>query len=217
MIEQSFALSDIPRVITLTFLEMLLSADNAIVLGVLTHSLPVPLRRKALYIGLVSAFILRAGALLAISFLLESIWFQIFGGLYLVYLSVRYFTKKGGSPNIKPSHSFWKVVFLVEIFDIIFAIDSIIAGLAFINSSFSKIWIVYLGGILGIIGMRYAADIFSSLIDRFPNLEKSAYLVVGWIGLKLNLSALQWDLPAPLFWSVTALFFLLGFLKQRRK
>lgn len=216
MIEQTFAFSDIPRIFTLAFLEILLSADNAVVLGLLTHSLPPLLRRRALFIGIASAFVLRAIALLGVVVLFESIWFQLLGGAYLVYLSIRYFFQKHKSTPIKPIHSFWKVVLLIELLDLVFAIDSIVAGVAFINGSFSKLWIVYLGGMIGIFGMRYAAGLFSSLLDRFPKLEQSAYLMVGWIGIKLGFSAFDWTLPAPLFWSVIALFFLLGFFKPKR-
>ncbi len=216
MIEQSFALSDIPRVFTLAFLEILLSADNAIVLGMLSRSLPPPLRRRALFIGIASSFILRAGALFGIALLLESIWFQLLGGAYLIYLSIRYLTKKRKSSEIKPIQSFWKVVLVIELLDVVFAIDSIVAGVAFINGTFSKLWIVYLGGMIGILGMRYAANLFSSLIDRFPSLERSAYLMVGWIGIKLGMSAFDWPLPLPLFWFVIAILFLLGFFKPKR-
>jgi YkoY family integral membrane protein len=216
MIEQTFALSDIPRIFTLAFLEILLSADNAVVLGVLSSALPVPLRKKALFIGIVSAFVLRAVALLGVAVLLETIWFQLLGGAYLIYLAVRYLTQKRKSPELKPIHSFWKVVLLIELLDLVFAIDSIVAGVAFINGSFSKLWIVYLGGMIGIFGMRYAASLFASLLDRFPKLERSAYLMVGWIGIKLGISAFDWPLPPLLFWSVIAILFLLGFLKPKR-
>jgi len=216
MFEQSFAFADFPRVLTLVFLEILLSADNAIVLGVLSHSLPVPLRRKALLIGIGSAFVLRAAALLGIALLFESIWFQVFGGAYLLYLAIRYLSKKRKTLAIKPIQSFWKVVVFIELLDLVFAIDSIVAGVAFINGSYSKLWIVYLGGMIGIFGIRYAAGVFSQLLDRFPKLEQSAYLMVGWIGIKLLSSALHWPLPPPLFWSVTAFLFLLGFLNRKR-
>lgn len=216
MIEQSFALSDIPRIISLTFLEILLSADNAIVLGVLSHTLPKPLRKKALFIGLASSVFLRAGALLTIALLLESLWVQLLGGAYLLYLSMRYFTRKRKARELKPIQSFWKVVLLIELLDLVFAIDSIVAGVAFINAELSKIWIVYLGGIIGVAGMRYAADLFGALLTRFPNLEKSAYLMVGWIGIKLALSAFSCHLPTPLFWSAIALLFVLGFFGTKR-
>ncbi|MGB7978955.1 MAG: hypothetical protein WCF19_07345 [Chlamydiales bacterium] len=215
MIEQTFALSDLPRIFTLAFLEILLSADNAIVLGLLSHSLPSPLRRKALYVGIASAFLLRAAALLGIFLLFQSIWIQLLGGAYLIYLCIRYLCKKKRSTAIRQIHSFWKTVLLIELLDLIFAIDSIVAGVAFINGAFSKLWIVYLGGMLGIIGMRYAADLFSSLLYRFPHVERSAYLMVGWIGVKLGASALHSEIPPLLFWFIIALLFSLGFLKQK--
>lgn len=215
--QQSFALFDIPRILALGFLEVLLSADNAIVLAVLTHSLPPHLRKKALYIGIVSSFILRAGALLAVGFLLSSLWFQLIGGGYLLYLSVHHFLKKTRSPFSPPiPRSFWQVVLLIELFDLLFALDSIVTGIAFINADFSKLWVVYLGALIGIVGVRYAAHLFTSLLERFTRLELSAYLIVGWIGIKLSTSALQLHLPAPLFWSVMLLLFLFGFMKPKR-
>ncbi len=216
MFDQTFALSDIPRIFSLSFLELLLSADNAIVLGVISHSLPAPLRRKALFIGIASAFILRGAALFAIALLLESTWVQLLGGAYLCYLCIRYLSKKRKSVEIKPIRSFWKVVILIELLDLVFAIDSIVAGVAFINGTFSKLWIVYFGGMLGILGMRYAADLFATLIIRFPKLERSAYLMVGWIGIKLGMASFSYSLPPPLFWAVIALLFLLGFFGRKR-
>ncbi len=216
MIEQSFLLIDLPRVFLLAFLELLLSADNAIVLGLLTHALPSDLRRKALFIGLVSAFIFRAGALLLLATILKYPWIQLLGAVYLAYLSIRYFTKTKHPSEIAPSPSFWKTVLLIEFLDLVFAMDSMIAGIAFIDSSLSKLWIVYTGGMIGLIGMRYAASFFSTLLDSFPRLESSAYMMVGWIGLKLGLGALGAQIPHFVFWSFTALLFLLGFLKKRR-
>lgn len=218
MIEQIFELSDIPRVITLGFLEMLLSADNAVVLGVICSALPRDLRRKALFIGVISAFFLRAIAILLIAYLLEYTWLQAVGGGYLIYLSIHHFIKRNRKSLIPehPHYSFWKAVALIEIFDLLFALDSIIAGVAFINSSLSKLWIVYAGGMIGLLSMRFAATFFSSLIDRFPGLETSAYLMVAWIGVKLGVGSFHWHIPPLLFWSVIAALFVLGFLKRKR-
>ncbi|HSX11147.1 MAG TPA: hypothetical protein VLF94_05485 [Chlamydiales bacterium] len=216
MFEQSFAFSDIPRIFTLSFLEILLSTDNAIVLGILSRSLPAPLRRRALFIGLASAFLLRAAALFAVATLLEYAWVELLGAAYLIYLSIRYFTNKRPPLEQTVTHSFWKTVLLIEVFDLIFALDSIIAGVAFIDGSLPKLWVVYAGGMIGLVAMRYGAALFSRWIDRFPRLETSAYLVVGLIGVKLALIVFGWPIPTPLFWSLIAFFFLLGFFKANR-
>lgn len=215
MIEQTFAFTDIPKVATLAFLELLLSADNAVVLGLLCLGLPQHLRKKALFVGLISAFVFRALVILLVTYLLAFTWLQAVGGAYLIFLSIRHFTQKNKVIERKPA-TFWKTVVLIELYDLLFAIDSILAGVAFINSSFSKLWIVYTGGMIGLIAMRFAAKTFSSLIDHFPRLEVSAYLMVGWIGIKLGLGAIPWHLPYPIFWGVIALLFLLGFFPRKR-
>ena len=51
----------------------------------------------------------------------------------------------------------------------------------------SNIFIVYLGGILGIVAMRFVAGVFLKLLDRFQGLEVAAYLLVAWIGLRSTL------------------------------
>ncbi|MES2273751.1 MAG: hypothetical protein V4487_06130 [Chlamydiota bacterium] len=228
MFDQTFALSDIPQIFTLTFLELLLSADNAIVLGIITHSLAPHLRRKALYIGLASSFLLRAIGLISISLLLQHRWVELLGAAYLFYLSLRHFIKKKKSKEEllmpSPSRSFWKTVVLIELIDIAFAIDSIVAGVAFISPApfhttfHPKLWIVYFGGMIGLVGIRFAAEMFSYLIDRFKRLETSAYVMIGWIGLKLGMDAFQWHPPflEPIFWSGIVLLFLFGFTRKKQ-
>src|SRR3990167_981118 len=160
-LSQTFDPSDIPRLVALTFLEIVLSADNAIVLGLLVHSLAPESRRKALSIGLLSAFVLRVLALLAISILLAYPWLQLLGAAYLIYLAIQHFFKTRKEQLVPAVRSFWKTVLLIELFDLAFAVDSIIAGLAFITAGFPsnalihpKLWIVYIGGILGLVSIR---------------------------------------------------------------
>ncbi len=216
MLGQTFDLIDIPRLLALSLLEIVLSADNAIVLGVLSNALPPFLRRRALYIGALSAFISRAAAIFFVSLILHSLWIELLGAAYLIYLSIHHFFKKKEPLNISPS-SFWKTVLLIELFDFAFAIDSIIAGVAFIatpSGLTSKLWIVYAGGMIGLLFIRYAADLFSRLIDHLPRLETSAYLLVGLIGLKLALTSIVSGLEY-FFWA--AFLIILGFGFKRPK
>lgn len=214
-LEQSFSLIDIPSLFTLTLLELLLSADNALVLGLIARKLPLEKRTPALFIGLFSAFLFRGLALFSLSLLLRSFWIQLLGSLYLIYLCARYFMRRGKSMQIEASLSFWKAVLLIECLDLVFAIDSILAGIAFIDGVHKKLWIVYFGGILGIIGMRYAAGAFSRAIEKFPSLEKSAYMIVGWIGIKLGFLAFSHPIPPYLFWPVIAISLFFGLYRKK--
>lgn len=225
MFDQTFSLVDIPRLITLIFLEGVLSLDNALAIALIVRGLPQAMRQKALFIGLVSSVVLRAFGVLSAAYLIQLYWVQIIGGAYLLYLSLSHLiTKRRAEVQTPRRRNFWVTVFLVEITDFIFAIDSILAGLAMVGVSFAhhefppKIWIVYVGGLSGLIMMRFAAKFFTDIIDRFPRLEIGAHLIVGWIGLKLILDVSLKGLPnwtEPLFWLGIVLFFAFGFIKKR--
>lgn len=224
MFEQTFSLVDIPRLITLIFLEGVLSIDNALAIAVIVRGLPQQLRQKALFIGLVSAVVLRAFGVLSAAYLIQLYWVQLIGGAYLIYLSLSHlFTNRRAESRPLWRRSFLGTVVMVELTDFIFAIDSILAGLALVGVSFvhhefpPKIWIVYVGGLTGLIMMRFAAKLFTEVMDRFPRLEVGAHLIVGWIGAKLILDVSLKGLPMwtePIFWMGIVLFFAYGFIKK---
>lgn len=90
--------------------------------------------------------------------------------------------------------SFWPTVIVIELTDIAFAVDSILAAIAMVggpppglpaNAVHPKLWVVILGGLLGLMVMRVAARLFIQMLERFPRFETSAYLLVIVIGLKL--------------------------------
>jgi len=90
--------------------------------------------------------------------------------------------------------SFWPTVLIIELTDIAFAIDSILAALAFVGSPpeghppeafHPKLWLVIVGGLLGVMLMRVAASFFIKMLEKFPRFETSAYLLVIVIGVKL--------------------------------
>lgn len=123
--------------------------------------------------------------------------------------------------------NFWKTVLAIELTDIAFSIDSIVAAVALVQdpriAPAHQVWLVYLGGILGIIAMRLVAGVFLRWLEIYPMLAHAAYLLVGWIGIKLSLESFghavcQPDaqgkfphfMPAWLFWTVMVIIFVGG-------
>lgn len=85
---------------------------------------------------------------------------------------------------------FWPTVVVIELTDVAFAVDSILAAIAMVPTPTGvkvnpKLWVVITGGMLGVILMRVAAVVFIKLLERFPRFEVSAYLLVLVIGGKL--------------------------------
>jgi YkoY family integral membrane protein len=141
---------------------------------------------------------------------------------------------------------FWPTVFVIEMTDIAFAIDSILAAIALVSGVphepdkvHPKLWVVIVGGFLGVVLMRFAAVVFIKLLDRFPGFEAAAYLLVTVIGCKLLADWWFNKPPADLqpgtvfhgpldfhslhspafwvFWTLMLLCFLMGFLPKKRK
>jgi YkoY family integral membrane protein len=182
-------------ILWLVFLEGLLSADNALVLAMMVRHLPKPQQKRALRYGMVGAFVFRVIAVMLAKVLLDYWFLKVVGGVYLLYLALAHFLARGDESGEAGSRrlgaGFLKTVVLVELADIAFSIDSILAAVAMAEEMPArfdeniKLAVVVIGGILGIITMRYVAQSFILLLDKFKGLEAGAYGLVAWIGLEL--------------------------------
>ena len=217
-------------------LEGLLAADNAVVMAVMVKHLPKRQQKKALFYGLAGAFVFRFAALFMIT-LLVNIWqIQALGAAYLLFIAAKhiYDQRKGEEHTIEPETTkgsgFWMTVLKVELADIAFAIDSMLAAVALavtlphlgefdiggINGG--QFGVMLAGGLIGVIIMRFAAHKFVRLLERYPQLETAAFVVVGWVGVKLvvltlsheKLGVLPHDFPHSTGWTITFWLVLLG-------
>ncbi len=188
--------------IILIGLEGLLAADNALVLAIMVKHLPVEQRRKALFYGLLGAFVLRFGSLFIISFLVDVWQVQAIGAIYLLFIAIKHLYDRAtlNEQDIKKKEStsgFWMTVIKVEIADLAFAVDSILAAVAlavalpatglFTVGSLDggQFIVIFAGGMIGVIIMRFAANLFVELLQKRPGLEMAAFIIVGWVGVKL--------------------------------
>ncbi len=235
MFGQSFQLTDLPVIAFLVLLEGLLSADNALVLAIMVRHLPKELHQKALLYGLGGAFVFRFIAILVASQIIALWWLQVIGAVYLVYLPLKHFWGRHTSQGRKAStRGFWPTVLAVEVADIAFALDSVIAAVALVRAA-DKLWVVYTGAILGVVTLRFAAGLFIGLLERYPAFDHLAYVLVGWVGIKLgfmsahncavatNRGRPENPIPIPpemspaLFWSVMVVMIAVGTYVAVRK
>ncbi len=206
-----FEWSALLLVLQLVYLEGILSIDNAAVLGAMVAHLPPrekipwprglrslqrPVHRllggqrlAALKVGLFGAYLGRGAMLFAAAWVIRNKWLLLLGGLYLIYLAVAHFSAEAEvaeerEQGVRPSRlalGFWSVVVNVELADLAFSLDNVVAAVALSR----QMWVVFTGVALGILTMRFAAGIFVRLIEREPILEDAAYLLVMVIGLEL--------------------------------
>ena len=187
-------------ILNLIIIESLLSIDNAAVLATMVMDLPQHQRAKALRYGIIGAYVFRGLCLLFAAWLIKIWWLKPLGGIYLLYLAYDYFRRKATPQHeddmlvkeekwfYKISYgvigSFWATVVAVEVMDLAFSLDNVFAAVAFTDN----IWLVCIGVFIGILAMRFVAQWFVKLLERYPFLETSAFLVIGILGTKLFLS-----------------------------
>jgi YkoY family integral membrane protein len=197
-------------ILNLILIESLLSVDNAAVLATMVMDLPTEQRKKALKYGIFGAYFFRGICLLLASWLVKVWWLKPLGGFYLIYLCIDYFITKHktnqkdleddgiDNDSVKKEENrifkwlkrfvtpFWATVALVELMDLAFSIDNVFAAVAFTDN----IYLICTGVFIGILTMRFVAQAFVKLMEKFPFLETAAYIVIGILGLKLSLSVI---------------------------
>lgn len=216
-------------IIQVIFLEGILSIDNAAVLGAMVSVLPqeeeVPWpgflkflgppvhrllggqRMAALKVGLLGAYLGRGLMLVMANIVIHNHYLKILGAAYLIRLAF----ENLGEPELGEEEqvrakkmegkSFWHVVIAVELADLAFSLDNVVAVVALSDN----LPIVMFGVFVGIIAMRFAAGIFTWMIGKEPILKSAAYLVVFNIGAELLLDELVGiETPASLKFIISA-------------
>lgn len=197
---------------SLIILEGLLSADNAFVLAVIVRGLPKKQQKKAIFYGIWGAYLFRFLAIGFGVYLVQIRWVKVIGALYLLWMSVKYFftNKEDQEDNSiqQSDKSFWAVVLQVELMDIAFSIDSVLAAFGVSN----KVWVLFLGAVFGILMMRGVARIFLILIEKYPELETTAYVLVALIGMKMMASVFGYVMSDEAFFAFLCAVFIGTFI-----
>ena len=202
-------LSFVVIILQLIFLEGILSIDNAAVLGAMVAPLPdhepIPWpkrlagfghsinkvlghqRTAALKVGLIGAYLGRGIMLVAASYVIQNPWLKLVGAAYLIKLALDDLSAHGYSggedSNDRPIkiRTFWSTVLAVELMDLAFSLDNVVAAVSLSD----KLWVVMLGVAIGILLMRFAAGVFSKVVEKAPILKTAAYILVLNIGVEL--------------------------------
>lgn len=220
-------LSDFITIGILVILEGLLSADNALVMAIMVLGLPRADHQKALRYGLIGGFAFRILATVLAASLIRVAWIKLGGGLYLAYLTWGHFAGRGdGGRHEVPRalagfglSAFWATVVRVELVNLAFSIDSILVAVAMSP----KIEVIIAGGLLGIVAMRLVAGQLIELIRRYPAIVDGAFLIIGWVAIKLVAEYahdVHWTtlvIPKSLSLGLIVVIFTVSYLYARRQ
>lgn len=202
--------------IILVALEAVLSADNAIALAAIAQGLQSPEeQRKALNIGLIAAYILRITLIFTATWIINFWQVELLGALYLLWLVFRYFTSseddKGHERNLQFT-TLWQSIPMIAVTDLAFSLDSVTTAIAVAED----IWLIIIGGTIGVITLRFLASLFIRWLEEFTHLEDAGFVTVGFVGVRLLLKAVYPSLVIPEWVLISAILimFVWGFSQR---
>ena len=178
----------LPVIVGLIVIEGLLSVDNALAIAAMASHLDEKKRRVAMNVGYIGAYGFRVIALLVAGWIIHNPWIKLAGALYLVWLMCAHFAgqkeaaeDEGEAMNVH-HRTFASTVTMIALMDLSLSVDNVVAAIAL---SPDKLWPVYVGVTIGIISLRLIAGYAVKMIEKFPILEHTAFLLVGYVGLLL--------------------------------
>lgn len=186
----------IPVIMSLIVIEGLLSVDNALAIAAMASHLPGKQKYLALRWGILGAYVFRGLALAFAAFIIDNPWLKIVGAAYLIHLMASFFAERARAADAAGNgedgdgvtiaarmagKGFLATVISIELMDLSLSVDNVVAAVAMSP----KLWVVIAGVFIGILALRFIAGLCIKLIERFPILECTAFLLIGYVGLIL--------------------------------
>lgn len=188
--------------------EQSLSIDNLFVfLLIFSHfKTSVADQRRMLFWGIISAQVMRALFIIGGMALLGIFsWMMYIFGAILLFTGIKLFFKQ--DDEVHPEKNFfyqiiarklplfWFVFIVIQVTDLIFAIDSIPAVLAITKSSF----IAYSSNIFAVLGLRSMYFALASFMKIFHYLHHGLAVILIFIGIKMLIEHVY---PIPVIWTL---------------
>ena len=174
-------------ILTIIFVDVVLSGDNAVVIALAVKRLRGRERVRAILLGSGGAVILRVGATFFATQLLHIQFVKLAGGLTILWIAVRLLGEASpdGDTSRSAPASFWRAIWYIMAADVTMSLDNILA-IAQVAHGSAELLIFGLG--LSIPLMLFTSGLLASLMDRFPVIVYIGAALLGKIGAEMMLT-----------------------------
>ncbi|HUS55710.1 MAG TPA: YjbE family putative metal transport protein [Thermohalobaculum sp.] len=163
----------------IVWLDVVLSGDNALVIGMAASGLAVHLQRRAILFGMMLAVAIRIAAALVATYLYEIPWIKFVGGLALLWVALKLYQELRnisalkaeatsavvGSGAAQDRRSLMKALATITIADVSMSIDNVLAVASIAQDN--RVLLVF-GLVLSIMLMAFCATMVCKVLLRYP-------------------------------------------------
>lgn len=187
-------LNSIIIIFNIIITEILLSIDNAIIISSIIINLKKKYRQKAIKYGIIGAYLFRSICLGLTTFLVKIWWLKPLSGLYLIVIGLSFMNTEQKINHTKSSWlninlkkilgNFWSNILTIELIDIAFSIDNVLASAAFSNNTL----IILIGVFSSILMTRLISHNITKSVEKYTCIKKFGFFIIILLGTKLLLS-----------------------------
>jgi YjbE family integral membrane protein len=161
------------------WVDLLLSADNAVVIALACRALPEQQRRLGMTLGVASAIALRVLFGFGVSHILDVPLLKAIAGLVLMYIGVKLACDDGhGREDVPAGSNLWMAVWTIAVADAVMSLDNVLALLAAARENLA---VFTFGILLSIPLIVWGASLIIPIMVRFPILGVGGGALLGWI------------------------------------
>ncbi|MFN3267446.1 MAG: TerC family protein [Deinococcales bacterium] len=163
--------------------DIVLSGDNAVVIGLAVATLPLALRKQAILLGTVGAIGLRIIFTLIGAVLLGIPLLGALGGLTLLWVGWKLLAQEEShEESASPSGSYWDAIRTIIIADAVMSLDN---ALAVAGAAHGDFFLLMLGLGLSIPLLMVGSNAVSGLFNRYPWLVYIGAGLIAWVAADL--------------------------------
>ena len=163
-------------------IDLILSGDNAVVIGMAARKLPSEQRKKAIVFGAGAAVLLRATLTAVAAYLLNIPLLMTIGGILLIGIAVKLLIEEDDGVDIHAGDSLKSAIKTIIIADIVMSLDNV---LAVAGASHGNVFLVLFGLALSIPIIMWGSNIIANLLNKLPWLLYVGAAVLGFTGGQL--------------------------------
>jgi YjbE family integral membrane protein len=167
-------------VFRIVIIDLVLSGDNAVVIGMAAHRLPLPQRTKAIVIGGSAAIVLRIILTTIAAFLLKVPALQVLGGLLLMWIAFKLLKEEEESKEgIRAAASMREAIVTILVADLVMSTDNVL-GVA--GASQGDLKLLLFGLVFSMVILMWFGSLVAKLINKFFWLSYVGAAVIAWTG-----------------------------------
>jgi YjbE family integral membrane protein len=164
--------------LTIIWVNIILSGDNAVVIALAARSLPENQQKKAVAWGAGAAVIMRIILTIVAVELLKWPYLKIIGGLLLFWIAISLLVPDDGDENVNSSDNLFQAIKTILIADLVMSLDNVIGVAAAAKGS---MLLLVLGLLISIPLVIFGATILMKLMERFPAIITAGAGILGWV------------------------------------